>query len=242
LNAFFSLLQWVFLAWRGRLVAVLILVAVAMASLASELARPVSWQGTMLTQVLDFVGAPFAVARQALFDSYQHVVPRNRLSQPVTIVEIDERSLKSVGQWPWPRDRLALLIDKIAVHQPLAIGLDLYMPELDETSPGRVADNLASGNEALAGALRQLPSHEARLVQSLKAAPTVLGAAGFNQETQTTSNGLRAAPVKVSGGDARASIGRARAGHAERGCGPDRDQAHTTGHGGQWPGIAFHGR
>lgn len=202
MNAFFSLLQWVFLAWRGRLVAVLILVAVAMASLASELARPVAWRGTALEQVLGFVGAPFAAARQALFDSYQHVMPRNRLSQPVTIVEIDERSLKTVGQWPWPRDRLAQLIDKIAAGKPLAIGLDLYMPELDQTSPGRVADNLAAGNEALADALRLLPSHEARLVQSLKAAPTVLGAAGFNQETQTTSNGLRAAPVKVSGGDA----------------------------------------
>lgn len=202
MNAFLYLLQWVFLAWRGRLVAMLILVAVAIASLASELARPTAWRGTALVQVLDIVGAPFGAARQALFDSYQHVVPRQRASQPVTIVEIDERSLKTVGQWPWPRDRLAQLIDKIAVHKPLAIGLDLYMPELDETSPGRVADNLPPGNEALADALRQLPSHESRLVQSLKAAPTVLGAAGFNQETQTTSTGLRAAPVNVRGGDA----------------------------------------
>lgn len=202
MNAFFYLLQWVFLAWRGRLVAVLILVAVAIASLVSELTRSPAWRGTAGEQVFDFVGAPFAAARQSLFDSYQHVVPRNRLTQPVTIVEIDERSLKAVGQWPWPRDVLALLIDKIAAHRPLAIGLDLYMPELDQTSPARVADNLAPGNEILADALRQLPSHEARLVQSLKAAPTVLGAAGFNQETPTTSNGLRAAPVKVSGGDA----------------------------------------
>lgn len=202
MNAFFALLQWVFLAWRGRLVALLILVVVAIASIASEIVRPPAWRGTAFDQFFDFVGAPFGAARQALFDSYQKVVPRQRTSQPVTIVEIDERSLKSVGQWPWPRDKLALLIDQIAVHKPLAIGLDLYMPELDQTSPGRVADNLAPGNEGLADALRQLPSHESRLIESLKAAPTVLGAAGFNQETQTSSGGLRAAPVRITGGDA----------------------------------------
>ena len=202
LNAFFALLQWGFLAWRGRLIAVLILGGVALASLASEAALPLAWQGSATERILGWLGAPFSAARQALFDSYQQVVPRVRQTQPVTIVEIDERSLKTVGQWPWPRDRLAQLIDNVAVHKPLSIGLDLYMPEMDQTSPGRVADNLAPGNEALADALRQLPSHESRLVQSLKAAPTVLGAAGFNQETQTTSNGLRATPAKVSGADA----------------------------------------
>ena len=201
MNAFFSLLQRAFLAWRGRLVAVLILVAVAIASVASESARPHSLQSKGIYQVLDIVGAPFALARQALFDSYQQVVPRYRQSQPVTIVEIDESSLKHVGQWPWPRNRLAQLIDGISEHKPLAIGLDLYMPELDQTSPARVAENLAPGNEVLAQALRKLPSHESQLVRSLRAAPTVLGAAGFNEETQTTSSGLLAAPVKVAGGN-----------------------------------------
>ena len=167
-----SVFQWFFLAWRGRLAALLMLAGVTVASLGSELDLPAAWQGSVMARLLSLAGTPFAAARQALFDGYQQALPRTTSSQPVTLVEIDEDSLKSVGQWPWPRNRLAELIDKIAVHQPLAIGLDLYMPELDQTSPDQVARHLPSGHEALAQALQQLGSHEARLVQSLKAAPT----------------------------------------------------------------------
>jgi len=202
LKPFFSALHWFFLARRGRLAALLMLAGVTLASLGSELELPAAWQGGAVARLLGLAGAPFASARQALFDAYQQAMPRTTRSQPVTLVEIDEESLKLVGQWPWPRSRLAELIDKIAVHQPLAIGLDLYMPELDQTSPAQVAEQLPPGHEALARALQQLDSHEARLIKSLKAAPTVLGAAGFGSQTQTSSNGLRAVPVQVSGGDA----------------------------------------
>jgi adenylate cyclase len=202
LNSFLVLLQWVFLAWRGRGVAVCILVGVALASLASEGFYPGSLRGAVSTHVLGFVGTPFAAARQALFDSYQQVMPRQRTTQPVTLVEIDERSLKEMGQWPWPRNKLALLVDKIAASQPLAIGLDMYMPEVDQTSPGLVADNLPAGHADLAAALKQLESHDDRLVKSLKAAPTVLGAAAFNQQTQTSGTGLLSVPINTRGPDA----------------------------------------
>ena len=131
MKAFFAALQWFFLARRGRLAALLMLAGVTLASLGSELELPAAWQGGAVARLLSLAGAPFATARQALFDAYQQAMPRTTHSQPVTLVEIDEESLKLVGQWPWPRSRLAELIDRIAVHQPLAIGLDLYMPELD---------------------------------------------------------------------------------------------------------------
>ena len=146
--------------------------------------------------------SPWSSAQQALFDYYQRVFPREPQSQPVVIVAIDEDSLKKIGQWPWPRNRTADLIDAIAAYKPLAIGLDFYMPEPDQTSPGRVAANLPQGNDKLAQALHQLPSHESRLAQALAHAPTILGAAGFDYHTLTTSQGLRSTPVHISGQDA----------------------------------------
>jgi adenylate cyclase len=146
--------------------------------------------------------SPWHIGQLALFDQYQRVFPRQPASQPVVIVEIDEASLKQIGQWPWPRNRSADLIDRIAAYKPLAIGLDFYMPELDQTSPDRVAANLPAGHDKLARALGALPSHEKRLQQALMGAPTVLGAAGFDFKTLTTSAGLRTAPLRVSGGDA----------------------------------------
>ncbi|GLR14394.1 hypothetical protein GCM10007907_31840 [Chitinimonas prasina] len=140
-------------------------------------------------------------ARLALFDLYQHTWPRQPQGQPVTLVEIDEPSLQQLGQWPWPRNKLARLIDAINTHRPLAIGLDLYMPELDQTSPAMVARNLPTKQADLATTLAALPSHEAVLVQSLQSAPVVLGAAGFDYPTLSTTQGLRSQPVQVQGGD-----------------------------------------
>ncbi len=145
--------------------------------------------------------SPWHGGQLELFDRYQRVFPRQPASQPVVIVEIDEASLKQIGQWPWPRNRTADLIEAIAAHKPLAIGLDFYMPEPDQTSPARVAANLPPGHEKLASALNALPSHEKRLEQALAGAPTVLGAAGFDFETLTTSSGFRTAPLRISGGD-----------------------------------------
>jgi hypothetical protein len=55
---------------------------------------------------------------------------------------------------------------------------------------------------ALADALRQLPPHDQRLARSLRDAPTVLGAAGFNFATDNTRDGMRTTPLRDEGGDA----------------------------------------
>ena len=47
------------------------------------------------------------------------------VSDRVVIVAIDEHSLKQEGRWPWPRTRLAKLVDKLTESGVAAIGLDL---------------------------------------------------------------------------------------------------------------------
>jgi adenylate cyclase len=143
----------------------------------------------------------FGSARQLLFDHYQRHFPRVPTTQPVIIVEIDDKTLEAVGQWPWPRNRLANLVDAIAAQKPLAIGLDIYMPELDQTSPAKVADNLPSSAADIATQLRALPSHERILATSLRAAPSILGAAAFDHATSTTSTDLLSTPILVHGPD-----------------------------------------
>ncbi|HET9113963.1 MAG TPA: CHASE2 domain-containing protein [Burkholderiales bacterium] len=49
-------------------------------------------------------------------------------------VDIDEPSIAALGQWPWPRYRDAVLVQKIAAGKPAAIGLDILFPEPDRTS------------------------------------------------------------------------------------------------------------
>lgn len=81
----------------------------------------------------------------------------------VVILDIDEKSLKEreqggEGRWPWPRDRLALMLDKLFdKYQIEVLGFDVFFPERDETSGLHVLDRLAQ-NE-----LSQVPQYKAAL-------------------------------------------------------------------------------
>lgn len=60
-----------------------------------------------------------------------------RASEPhpeVIILDVDEKSLARLGQWPWPRDTVASLINKL--FDPVsggvkALGLDFLLAEPD---------------------------------------------------------------------------------------------------------------
>ncbi|WP_321945885.1 CHASE2 domain-containing protein [Paraburkholderia sp. J10-1] len=194
-------------ARKGRPWALAVLVTLLFINLCSE------WPGDVVRpaflDTLDNVlPDTFGSARQLLFDHYQRRFPRVPAAQPVTIVEIDDKTLEAFGQWPWPRNRLAGLVDAIEAGKPLAIGLDIYMPEPDQTSPGIVADNLPASEVSLATQLRALPSHERILETALRASPSILGAAAFDYATSTTRTDMLSAPVLVHGPDALASVHR----------------------------------
>ena len=53
----------------------------------------------------------------------------------VTIVDIDEKSIKALGQWPWSRLILSQLIKSISKYYPASISFDIIFPEKDKTSP-----------------------------------------------------------------------------------------------------------
>jgi adenylate cyclase len=55
-------------------------------------------------------------------------------STRTVVVDIDDASLAAVGQWPWPRYRVANLVDRVFAARPAAIGLDIVFPEPDRTS------------------------------------------------------------------------------------------------------------
>jgi adenylate cyclase len=139
--------------------------------------------------------------RLAWLDAYQALSPRERHSAPAVIVAIDEKSLDRFGQWPWPRDLVARLLDRIRAAQPAAIGVDLLFPNPDRLSPEQLAPTLAVYNAALAARLAKLPPHDSTLAASIKAGPVVLGIAGL----ETAGSGPAAAaftPSLQRGGDA----------------------------------------
>ena len=115
------------------------------------------------------------------------------VSGQVLIVDIDEKSLKALGQWPWPRNILAALTRRLAQNNALAIGFDMVFAEKDRTSPSTYFSNLPSGVQqhlphGLLERLQEIPDldYDALFGDALSQAPTVLGYA-----FQTMDDGLK---------------------------------------------------
>ena len=129
------------------------------------------------------------------FDSFQTGSPREIKSTPAMVVEIDDRSLEALGQWPWPRSLLAELIRDIEGYQPLAIGVDILMSEVDRLSPQQLLERARQRDPILAERLAALPSNDTELAAAIAAGPVVLG---LIQTPEPTGKTLRAPPVLIS--------------------------------------------
>ena len=80
--------------------------------------------------------------------------------RPVVIVDIDEESLRKLGQWPWPRTRVADLITRLTKLGAAAIAFDVVFSEPDRLSPALAADVFRDLDEETRNKLRALPSND----------------------------------------------------------------------------------
>lgn len=117
---------------------------------------------------------PLRMVRNLSFDQYQRWQPRAYAPAPVRIVDIDDASLAALGQWPWPRTRLAEMVDRLQAAGVASIGFDVVFAEPDRTAPRSVTQLWAlKGDQKQA--LAQLPDHDEVFAHSLALSPTILG-------------------------------------------------------------------
>jgi adenylate cyclase len=159
--------------WRGRTLALICLI------------------GFLVFRVLEPV--PFETLRTSLFDALHVMKPRARQELPVIIVDIDEKSLAKYGQWPWPRNLMARLVDRIGEARPLAVGFDILFSEQDRYSPHHVLKNFPYLDPELIRELGTLPSNDTLLAESLAKIPSVLGVGALFSEERT----INTRPVKI---------------------------------------------
>jgi adenylate cyclase len=121
---------------------------------------------------------PLEELRVRTFDLLQTLWPRAQTSHPVAIVDIDEDSLKAIGQWPWPRTTIADLVTRITQLGALTIGFDVIFAEPDRMSPA-IAEQSFRGIDADTRAkLDSLPSNDQVLADAIKQSRVVVGQAG----------------------------------------------------------------
>jgi len=165
--------------------------------------------GLGLMLVLIFAGNAARFYRLSFVDQLSAIFYdyRLRLTMPrtvddrIVILDIDEKSLKEEGRWPWSRDRLATLMDKLFDQYAVAVvGFDVVFAEKDESSGLKVLQKLGQ-NQLRADAtfqstLRQLQprlEYDNLFADKIKNRKVVLGYYLTNQKDQHTSGMLPAA-------------------------------------------------
>lgn len=105
------------------------------------------------------------------FDNLNKAYPRvvndeNR----VLIADIDDESLRRIGQWPWPRTDVAALVEGLSALGAKVIAFDGVLAEPDRTSPARIGENLPEGEMAapLRDALSGMADHDSILAEAIR--------------------------------------------------------------------------
>ena len=131
---------------------------------------PGEWRNVFRERAFDIV---LAVDRQ-MRGSWSE---RNPAVPPVIVVDIDRRSLDSLGSWPWPRETMARLVEAVASAKPSVVAIDVLFAEVDTRSPAALARQLGSltGNQELSARAADLPDGDKRLATAIKSVPATLG-------------------------------------------------------------------
>ncbi len=117
---------------------------------------------------------PVQILRNATFDHFQRWHPRIYQEVPVRIIDIDEESLRRLGQWPWPRTRIAELVSMLQGYGAAVIAFDVIFAEPDRTSPAAMLE-LWRASPSLRRQLDHLPDHDAVLTTIIQRGNVVLG-------------------------------------------------------------------
>jgi len=158
--------------------------------------------------------------RLPLLDRLEAIIydTRLRLTMPQTvdprivILDIDEKSLAEKeeggeGRWPWARDRLALLMDKLFDKYEIAVvGFDVVFAERDESSGIRVLERLSERElrevSQFQSVLRQLKpqlEYDDIFARKIKGRPVVMGYIFLEEGAATLQKkGLLPAPILTS--------------------------------------------
>ena len=135
-----------------------------------------------------------------IYDARLRLTLPGGVDERIVILDIDEKSLATpeLGQWPWRRDVLAGLVEKLFdKYEVQILGFDVVFAEPDRSSGLPVLEGLAKGalkdlpqfQSALAE-LRPRLDHDARFAATIKGRPVVLGYYLTHEADPRTSGAL----------------------------------------------------
>ena len=141
------------------------------------------------------------------YDVRLNVMMPNTVDPRIVIVDIDERSLLEQGRWPWSRNQLALMIDKLFDEYKIRVlGFDVVFAEKDESSGLKTLEKIGSEyfrsdttfNKTLEK-VRPSLDFDQLFADSLKGRSVVLGYYFRHGDSKSGSVGQLPAPAFAAG-------------------------------------------
>ncbi len=151
-----------------------------------------------------------------IYDARLRATMPRTLDERIVIVDLDEKSLAEVGQWPWGRDRMAQMVDELFDRQKIAlVGFDIVFAEPDESSGLKRLRQLAQaelkdqpGFVEKLGQLQASLDYDSLFAKSLARRPVVMGyyltndkdgrTSGLLPEAVMQKEQLRGRPIKFT--------------------------------------------
>ena len=135
------------------------------------------------------------------YDTLLRSQSHGKISDLPIIVDIDEKSLAQFGQWPWPRDRVGLLLEKIKRLGALSVGLDMVFPEADRTSVNRSQKEIQWELKVpidFSRSSKFLTENDKRFAVQLSQGPFVMGYSFIFSEKKQENGKCHLHPVSVA--------------------------------------------
>lgn len=120
-----------------------------------------------------------------VFDQLNAFYPRQDGGE-VLIVDIDDDSLMRVGQWQWPRTRIADMVDHLTALGAKVIAFDGLLAEPDRTSPAFVSENLPDDEvfSDVREKIKTLPDHDTVLAEAVERSGIFVAGFTYGSYTQ----------------------------------------------------------
>lgn len=160
---------------------------------------------TLLSLIIYGVGIPFLnVMELKAFDF--HFLYRGKVEpgKEVVIVAIDQKSIDTLGRWPWPRTRIAELIEKLNGGGAKVIAFDMIFSEPDESLGLGVIKGLKKRLKdkgwdvrSEIDAVEKMADSDARLAAVLKNSPSVILGYFFFTSKEEIGHSEKQAPYLI---------------------------------------------
>jgi CHASE2 domain-containing sensor protein len=83
------------------------------------------------------------------YDAYQSLFIEKNNFEEVVIIDIDEKSIGEIGQFPWRRDVFADLIQKLNQYGVSVITFDVFFSEEDKQNPKKILEEFNIKNDTV---------------------------------------------------------------------------------------------